>query len=68
MLIKKYWSNIFWSSNALMMVQDIKASLNEWSTYFDLENIYRRFSKPSWKISWNTKSSNKLANLVAKKL
>lgn len=65
---EKGWGNIMWSSDALMVVKEINAknSPNDWSASNDLLVIRCRFETNKWRMSWNARTSNILADLIAK--
>lgn len=68
LLDEKGWCNLEWTSDAATVVKEITSSTDpcRWSTKFDMMRIKSLFEENGWKIEWQSRQSNSLANAIAK--
>lgn len=64
----KGWQNVEWSMDAVVVVKEVvsKEVTEKWHTRHAILQIRSRFDLHNWKILWNPRSSNVLANSFAK--
>ncbi|KAF3436727.1 hypothetical protein FNV43_RR19474 [Rhamnella rubrinervis] len=64
----KHWSNIIWSADSQEMVKEINAmeDPSQWDTRYLMISCRRMLSLRHWKLNWNARSSNSLADSIAK--
>ncbi|KAF3437451.1 hypothetical protein FNV43_RR20204 [Rhamnella rubrinervis] len=64
----KHWSNIIWSADSQEMVKEINAmeDPSQWDTRYLMISCRRTLSSRHWKLNWNARSSNSLADSIAK--
>lgn len=62
------WRDVVWSSDVANLIKEITSNSNPeiWSTRPGVLGIKDRSSRHNWKFFWNSKSSNRAANMVAK--
>ncbi|KAF3436461.1 hypothetical protein FNV43_RR23553 [Rhamnella rubrinervis] len=66
--VEKNWSKIIWSSDALNVVKEILSSSNPslWEIRYSVLYCRSLLRQNEWKMEWNARSSNVVADCVAK--
>ncbi|KAF3443322.1 hypothetical protein FNV43_RR13004 [Rhamnella rubrinervis] len=64
----KHWSNIIWSADSQEMVKEINVveDPSQWETRYVALSCRRMLNSKHWKLNWNARSSNSLADSIAK--
>nr|XP_048327574.1 uncharacterized protein LOC125421847 [Ziziphus jujuba var. spinosa] len=64
------WNNLEWSSNSALVVENITSHEDPtgWDSRCDFIFLQSLFSSYCWKIRWNSRETNGLADCVAKKV
>lgn len=61
------WDRIEWSVDAKQVFESITSTgEGGWNTHFKIKNIKMRFENPRWKLKWHPRSTNNLADAIAK--